>query len=260
MFGLTKTAAIIKKLVKKLFFAKIGKYAPCGIFTPGHLLLFLMCAFAVTMLLIFTHKKSKEQIRGIIKRLLILVWILEIFRIAYKLYCGDLRFLESYMPLFFCSIFLYSGLFSSFGKGKLKRAGDVVLATGSLVGGVVFLFYPATSLPDYPAFHFVSVHSFFYHGSMVYAGLLMLISGYIKLKKSDIWLYALSVFVMCMAAFLINAIFRCNLMFISRAFPGAAGKAVFSVLGNFYSPLMVLIHMFAPFYVIYGICKLNKKP
>lgn len=237
--------------MNELFFAKIGEFKACGLFSAGHLILFLVTALLIFAGLIFTKGKSSKEIKKTIKVIISVVWGLEILRIGYKLYCGDAAFLESYMPLFFCSIFLYSGLLSAFGKGKLQRAGDVVLSTGGLVGGIVFLIYPSTSLPDYPAFHFISIHSFLYHGCMVYVGFLMLITKYIELKNTDIWTYAVSVLALCMVALLVNSCFDCNLMFISKAFPGEFGQAVFNATGVFYTPIMVLIHTFLPFYAVY---------
>ena len=150
-----------------MFFAKIGQYDACGLFGLGHVAFLFAVIFLIFVMLRHFKDMSAAKVKKTIKVVTIIIWILEIFRIAYKLYCGDYKFLDSYVPLFYCSAFLYAGLFSSFGNGKIKRAGDVVLATGGLVGGTIFLIFPMTSLPDYPAFHFISFHSFFYHGAMI---------------------------------------------------------------------------------------------
>ncbi len=239
-----------------MFFSKIGEYEECGLFTAGHFCLLFLTVLAIIVLLFCSKNREQAEIKRIIKFIVITAWIFEFFRIGYKLYCGDYMFLESYLPLFYCSIFLYAGLLSAFGKGKVKRAGDVTLMTGSLVGGIVFLIFPTTSLSDYPAFHFVSVHSFLYHGSMVYVGLLMLITKYTELKKGDILLYASVVVVLCLAALIVNNMFDCNLMFISKGFPGRLGNALFLSTQKFYTPLAILVHLFLPYYVVYGI---NKK-
>ncbi len=52
---------------------------------------------------------------------------------------------------------LYAGLLSSFGKGVLKRIGDVSLATGAIVGGIVFYnlsIYKFTFLSCFPLFKY----------------------------------------------------------------------------------------------------------
>lgn len=239
-----------------MFFSRIGEYKECGIFTAGHFCLLFLTVLAVAVLLLLSKNREPAKIRRTIKYTVIIAWILEFFKIGYKLFCGDCMFLESYMPLFYCSIFLYAGLLSSFGKGKVKRAGDVTLTTGSLVGGVVFLIFPTTSLLDYPAFHFVSIHSFLYHGAMVYVGFLMLVTKYTELKKSDILLYASITMALCLVALVVNSIFDCNLMFISKGFPGMLGNALYLKTQKFYTPLAILVHLFLPYYVVYEI---NKK-
>ena len=79
---------------------------------------------------------------------------------------------------------------------------------GSVIGGVVFILYPSTSLPTYPAFHILSIHSFLYHGIMVYLGILVNKTRYIELEKQDIKYFAGLVGVLCVIAFIINNIFR----------------------------------------------------
>ena len=239
-----------------MFFSKIGEYKACGLFGFGHFSFVFVTALAIAVSLFFTKNKSRAQIEKSIKIIVITTWLFELFRIGYKLSCGDYMFLESYVPLFYCSIFLYAGLLSAFGKGKIKRAGDVTLMTGSLVGGIVFLIFPTTSLLDYPAFHFVSVHSFLYHGAMVYVGLLLLTNKYIELKKSDILLYAMLTAALCLTALIVNSIFDCNLMFISKGFPGSFGDALYLSTQKLYTPLAILVHLLLPYYVVYGI---NKK-
>ena len=239
-----------------MFFAKIGEYKPCGIFTTRHFVFLFLTSFVVIVLLLFLKNKGKPEVRKRIRVVVITAWALEFFRIGYKLYCGEIMVLESYMPLFYCSIFLYAGILSAFAKGILKRAGDVTLMTGSLVGGVVFLIFPATSLLDYPAFHFVSVHSFLYHGAMVYIGLLMLMTKYIELKNNDVWLYAAVTAVLCLAALIINNIFDCNLMFISKGIPEKLRDDFLVLNKEYYTLLSVLLYLFLPYYIVYGI---NKK-
>ena len=239
-----------------MFFAKEGEFEACGLFSSGHFALLFLTILSVIGLVLLSKNKTKSEIKKEIKFITLLMWVFEFFRIGYKLYCGDYMFLESYMPLFYCSIFLYAGLLSSFGRGIFQRTGDVVLATGSLVGGIIFLIFPTTSLPTYPAFHFVSIHSFLYHGAMVYVGLTVLATRYIELNKKDIWRYFSLVVVLCLVALVINNIFDCNLMFISNGFPGRLGKELFLATGKFYTPLAILVHLFLPYYVVYGI---NKK-
>ena len=165
-----------------MLFAKPGIYEPCGLFTLGHFILIIVTIIGIIIALKKTVNKSKEEIRQIIKNCTKLVWILEVIIITFKLATGDIRNVNNYVPLYYCSLLLYAGGLASFAKGKLQRTGEVFLATGGIVGGLIFIVMPTTSLPTYPMFHLVSIHSFIFHGMMLYLGLLINITNYIELK------------------------------------------------------------------------------
>ena len=234
-----------------MFFSKPGEYEPCGIFTLGHLKLIILTAICITMALKNTVTKSKNEIKNIIKKCTITMWIFEAIIIAFKLSTGDIRNVNNYVPLYYCSLLLYAGLMASFGKGKIERIGDVFLATGGIIGGIVFIIMPTTSLPAYPMLHFLSLHSFFYHGVMVYIGLLINCSNYINLELKDIIYFAELVGGICIISLVINNIFDSNLMFISKDFPGTPLTILYHLSGKFFTPIMIIAQMTLPFLVVY---------
>ena len=200
-------------------FSNMGEYEPCGIFTIGHFILILITVIGIIIALKKTVNKNKEQVYKIIKYTTIIAYILEVVKIIFNIKQNSFKAVNTYLPLYYCSILLYAGVLSSFTKGALKRVGDVCLATGSIVGGIVFMIYPSTSLPIYPAFHILSIHSFLFHGAMVYLGILINKTRYIELKKSDIKYFASLVLCMSILALIVNKLFDGNLMFISNNFP-----------------------------------------
>ena len=236
-----------------MLFAESGKYEPCGIFTKHHITLIVITLIGIAITLKNTIHKSKEEVKKIIKNCTIVMWIFEFIIISFKLSTGDIRNVNNYVPLYYCSLLLYAGLLSSFAKGKLQRTGDVFLATGGIVGGIVFIILPTTSLPSYPAWHIVSLHSFLFHGIMVYLGLLINATHYIEIEKQDIKYFASLVGIICILAYIINQIFDSNLMFISKDFPGTPLHIIYQITGPFYTIIMSLAQMTLPFYIIYGI-------
>lgn len=242
-----------------MFFAEPGEYEPCGIFTMQHFELLLITVLGIIIALKNTVNKTKDEITQIIRKCTIIMWILEIIMIAFKLCTGDVRNLNNYVPLYYCSLLLYAGLLSSFGKGKLKRIGDVFLATGGIIGGLVFIILPTTSLPSYPMLHMVSLHSFFFHGTMIYLGLLIDITHYIELNLSDIKYFATLVGCICVLAYIINKKFGSNLMFISQNFPGMPIEIIYNATGRFYTLVMSIAQMTLPFYIVYGIIQIIKR-
>ena len=242
-----------------MFLARPGEYEACGIFTIEHFLLVIITFIGIIIALKCTV--NKKQVHKIIKRCTVFIWIFEIIIISFKTTINGWSNLNDYVPLYYCSLLLYSGLLSSFGKGRLKRVGDVFLATGGIAGGIIFIFFPSTSLPTYPMLHLVSIHSFIFHGIMIYLGLLINLTNYIELEKKDIKYYSGLVGIICIIAYIVNKIFGSNLMFISENFPGTFIELIYNLTGEFFTIFMILAQMFLPFYFVYWISKIikNKK-
>ena len=241
-----------------MFFARPGVYEPCGIYNYKHVILAIIILAWVAIAVKLTEVSKKEDVKKIIKNLTITVWCLEIIKIIFLFSVGQGK-INRVVPLYYCSLLLYSGLLSSFGKGVAKKMGDVFLATGGIIGGIVFIIFPTTSLPEYPAFHFISVHSFFFHGAMIYLGLIINKFKYVDVKFEDIKYYASLIFIICMAAYVVNKACGSNLMFISQDFPGMPISSVYNSTGVFFTPIMILLQMTLPFLMVYGIMCLFKQ-
>ena len=241
-----------------MFFAKPGEFEECGIFTIKHLILIIMTIIGIVISIKKTVHKNKEEVKEIIKKATTILWVLELIKILYIFCIGKVQNINEYVPLYYCSLLLYEVLMSSYGNGKVERAGDVFLSTGGIIGGIIFIIFPTTSLPTYPMFHFLSIHSFFFHGIMVYLGLLMNIINYIELKIKDIWYFSGLIGIICAIAFVMNNLFDSNLMFISKDFPGTPLTILYHLTGKFFTPIMIIIQMTLPFLIVYGIIKLSK--
>lgn len=236
-----------------MLFAKPGEYEPCGIFTKDHIALIIITTIGIAIAFKNTIHKNKEEVKKIIKNCTLVMWILEFIIISFKLSTGDIKNVNNYVPLYYCSLLLYAGLLSSYTRDKLKRTGDVFLATGGIIGGIVFIILPTTSLPEYPAWHIVSLHSFLFHGTMIYLGLLINATHYIEIEKQDIKYFASLVGIICILSYIINQIFDSNLMFISKDFPGTPLHLIYQITGPFYTIIMSLAQMILPFYIMYEI-------
>ena len=220
-----------------MFFSLPYEYTPCGLFGRGHALLFCMTALLIAGGLYAARGWDDRAVRRTVRVVTALLWALD------------------------------AGLFSSVGKGRLRRLGDVFLATGGLIGGACFLICPDTSLPRYPVFHFISFHSFLLHGLMVFLGLLLLLRGVVRLRPVDVVYCAGLVSAMCAAALAYNNIYSAvtgtdtaNLMFMSRDFPGTPVHLLYALTGRAFPVAMWLLQAFAPYYAVFGaVTFLSKK-
>ena len=104
-----------------MFFAKPGEYKPCGLFSLQHIILLFITIVLIIIALKLTKTNKKENIRKIIISVTIFCWIMEIIKIVFNLKIGNVHNVNTYIPLYYCSILLYAGILSSFRKGKVKR-------------------------------------------------------------------------------------------------------------------------------------------
>ena len=231
-----------------MLFAKPGEYEATGLYSIGHLILFLITVIAIVVAINFTKNKRDKQVKKIIQIVTVFIWILEIIKIVFNLAIGNGDNPNNYVPLYFCSMILYAGIFSGFCKGKLKKIGDVFIATGGLVAGIIFIACPSTSLPTYPIWHFISIQSFILHGSMIYLGLLVNITHYVDIKAKDFLYYAGVMLVFSFIALIFNNIFDSNLMFISKDFPGTPIHILYEISGGWFTFWMIILQATVPFY------------
>lgn len=236
-----------------MLFKSANQVVPCGMFSIGHLILFSITIISIAIALKYTKNIEQDKVKKIIKKSTIILWILEIIKIIFNIKNYGIKEVNKYVPLYFCSLILYAGILSGFCKGRLKKVGDVFLSTGGIIAGMIFLISPLTSLTTYPAIHFISLHSFLLHGTMVYIGLLMLITGYVKIEKNDIIYYFSLIVIISAIAYIVNGICGSNLMFISQNYPGTFIEIIYNISGKLFPIIMILAQATLPFYLVYAI-------
>lgn len=241
------------------FFALPGQYPPAGVFSAAHLLLLSVTVFLVAVALYFSRRMSAAAVRRTVRVATALLWGLELSKISFVLFTVGSRNPNEFVPLYYCSLILYAGVFSSCTNARLRHVGDAFIAMGGTLGGVVFLGMPTTSLPQYPAFHFISWHSFLLHGTMVYLGLLLLLRGVYRPRLGDVRHTSALIGSVCVLAWLFNTVYNrisgdpvANLMFISRDFAGTPLSLIYRLCGRFFTPVMCLGQAFLPFFITYG--------
>lgn len=247
------TKKYTNKRGEKMLFKNANQVTPCGLFSIGHLLLFTITMISIVIALELTKNIKQEKVKEIIRKSTIILWILEIIKIIFNIKNYGVREVNKYVPLYFCSLILYAGIFSGFCKETLKKVGDTFLSTGGIVAGMIFLIFPLTSLTTYPALHFISLHSFLLHGTMVYIGLLMLKTKYVKLERSDIKYYFWLIVSISAIAYIVNKFCGSNLMFISQNYPGTFIEIIYDISGNLFSLVMITAQAILPFYFVYEI-------
>lgn len=224
---------------------------PCGLFTLGHLILFIITMLCVITLFIFTRNMKKETIKKISKYTAFIVLFLELTKMGYNFYYGELNLLH-WMPISYCGTFIYAIFLASFGKGIFEKIGDSFVGV-CFIAGFAFLVFPTTSITSVPAYHYLSIYSFLYHGVMLYFGLI-----YTKniLNKVDMKTFIYSgvlVTISTTIAVILNTIYDTNVMFVSKPpyIPITFIQDFLNAASNFITPIVYLVYMFGPFLCAY---------
>lgn len=231
------------------FFDEFGIGQTKGLFSIDHLIFTVLAILTVALLLIFTHKMTNEKIEKMTKILFFAVTILEILKIIWNVTLRSDKSPNNWVPLYFCSLFIYALGMVSFGKGKIKEIGVLWIVYGQIIGALAFILYPSSSLEIQPLIHVLSIHSWIYHVISLYIGLLFIITNYYKTYdgkehnetlRHDFLYYFVSIMAVELLVYIFNLICHTNLMFLNE--PGVVPilELVVRVFGYFY-PLIIAI-------------------
>lgn len=236
-------------------FAPLHEYDAAGMFTLPHLVALFICVFALVIGLRVSFRYLSEN--HLIRVTRVIAWVvtlLELVKIGYKFYYGYTE-IDSWLPLSFCSLFIYASFMSGYGKGVIKRLGESFIILGGIVGGVSFLLMPTTSLMNYPIWHFLSLHSLIFHVLMIYLNVLYLryVPELICLKSYGYFsAYFLGATMICL---ILNKYYEANLMIIQKPLriPIAFVQDIYRYQPSLYTLLAITSYLLAPALFMMGI-------
>ena len=168
----------------------VAGLVPGTLFTPLH---FIFSAIVLALVIVLAVWVGKKASKKTIKTVFTVVWIIavvwEVVKIAWESLSGKTVSFEvgGVLPLYPCSVFMYAMPFAMWGKGKVRYSACGYVCTIGLIGAAVNFFYPATILPNYSCLSFAGFHTFFYHGTMMFCCIVMLLSGYHRYNRVKTW-------------------------------------------------------------------------
>lgn len=241
----------------KLFYDNFDLGQICGMFTPWH---FAVMALFALLLWLFLRLSKNITYQGIKKLHLVVAICLtafEIIKIVLRVCKG--QNLDSYLPLYFCSLYIYA-IWIAFAKNNfLSRMGFAYITMGGILASLCFTIYPSTSLALYPVWHPACLHSFAYHLTMTYTGILFLWKKYFVPKANDCHKFFVFVAAFCVLAFMINYFFGTNCMFMANAYKLPVLDAILEYNKYLYMLIVVVAQSVAIFWASFGIYKLFDK-
>ncbi len=226
-------------------FSPAGTFPAVGLFSLAHIIAILLCLFFVGLAVHFTRNMQEKTYLKLLKIFTIVLTVMELFKISWSLGHG-LYNVNSWVPLYFCSLFLYSLWFTWSKNNFVKRLGLSYIAMAGVVAGLVFIVFPTTSFRTYPIFHFQCLYSMIYHSIMVYSGIMVFVANALKIDKKAVISYCAYCAIFMSLAILININFADgNMMFLAH--PGGIPLPFLFTIYNFsnvlYTVVMILAHM-----------------
>lgn len=158
------------------------------LFSVPHIIFIILAFIAVPTVSILLRKISHKKIDVFLKVFSIILVVLEITKITWESY-WDISTGRGFntggiLPLYTCSLFIYTLLFAAWGKGKAKDYSLAFITTISLISGAIGI-VQCNGLNYYPFWTFGAFYSMFFHLSMFATGVFLLFTGYKKLNWFD---------------------------------------------------------------------------
>ena len=244
-----------------LDFFKNGIGQTEGMFSISHLVYVVLSILIVSILLITNRKKSNDEIIKNIKIISTVFLILEILKIIWNLTLREEVSVNDWVPLYFCSFFIYTSLTFAFYTKKesiVHKFALYFLFYGGITGGVCFLLFPTTALEVFPLLHVLSFHSLIYHSFMVTCALWAL--RFFTPKLSDIKIYGSIVLIIEILVVFINLIFETNFMLLNKSFGLEILDLIYNATGKLYPLISSIGQMLLTFFGGYAVYYLIIKP
>lgn len=164
-----------------------------------------------------------------------------------------------FVPLYFCSLFIYMSSFALSKNETIKKTGLAFLFYGGIVGALCFFIYPSACIPNYPIYHFMCIRTFMYHGLMIYTGILIVMRGYYTPCKEDIKKYVISLTIISLLAYICNNLFGYDYMYISKPMGLYISQVIYDFNPYLYPFLAMIVEVSLPVIVTSLAYKLIKK-
>ena len=158
-------------------------------FSLTHIIFMILATIAIVVLCIVFKNIKHENLDKYLKVLSIYIPVMEIVKIVWETYF-DIKMGHGFnwtglLPLYTCSMFIYTLPFAAWAKGKLKDYALSWLGTIGIFGGLTN-FYLTQILHTYPFWTYASFMSLSFHFLMVITGLLIVVSKYKTFTFKDI--------------------------------------------------------------------------
>ena len=203
--------------MKKFFYDYYDKTTDIdGMYSLPHFIILALFFGGLVFLLYRSRRLTDKQVDKLYLGITIGVTVCEVVKISIRLYKNQPP--NDWLPLFYCSLFLFASWFALSKWEWLRRAGYAYMTMGGVTASIFYIIYPSTGLAIYPWWHPAPLHGVLYHFAMCYTGLLLLIKGkYTPTLKDGIY-YSVFILLACVPSYFLNESLGSNCMFLDNPY------------------------------------------
>lgn len=240
-------------------FSPANKATACGMWSPTYILALLITLVLVGIGLFCSRNITRRGVRHVLIAAAIFSISTEIVKMIFTGVTYSVEKVE-WTPLYFCSCYMYALVMALSGRKTLETVGLTFLFYGGILGAAAFFAYPSACIPRYPIYHFMCLRTMLFHGSMIYVGILIVLTGYYQPNRKHFRYFAGMIGVIGLLAYGINHFTGSNFMYISEPLKIDLFKTVFTAVPRLYPFLGIVLQMVGPFWVTHGVyCLLTRE-
>ena len=239
-------------------FSPANKATACGMWSPTYVIALLVVLALIGIALRCSRKMRPQGVRKVLIAAAVFSISTEIVKMIFTGVTYGVEKVE-WTPLYFCSCYMYALVMALSKRKELQETGLAFLFYGGVIGAAAFFAYPSACIPRYPIYHFMCLRTMLYHGSMIYVGILIVMTGYYRPDRKHFRNFAIMIGLIGLLAYAINLATGENFMYISEPLNIPAVKAVFQAIPRLYPFLGIGLQMAGPFWVMHGLYSLLRR-
>ena len=220
-------------------------------FSEEHIV-YIILAFTLTFFLCWLFRKTRHStVDRLLKVMSIVMPVLEITKVTWESW-WDVTTGRGFnwgglLPIYTCSLFIYSLLFAAWSRGKAREYCLSFITTVSLLYGAVGIVH-CNGLNWYPFWTFGAFYSLFFHTAMFATGLFLLATGYKKLDWGDPLRQMVPVLALSVVTIPVDYILQTDYMMVWNGggvpyYEGLAAWLASKGLRPLYTALMLITHI-----------------
>ncbi len=177
------------------------------LFCTAHII-YIALVYLLSFIISYALRRTRhERVTAMLKAQFVIMLLLEIGKISWESYY-DITTGRGFnyfgiLPIYTCSLVMYSLPFAAWGKGLVKRAALSFLTTIGLLYGAIGVVY-CNGLNFYPFWTFGAFYSLYFHSAMFFTGVFLLMTRFHELEWKDALLALIPILLLSAIAIPVN--------------------------------------------------------